>query len=357
MGVHIWVNRGQLYLDIYKDGQRKRERLKGLDLTGNKSVDKETMRLAEIARAKRAQQLFSEEWKLVSQVSGRQSLYSYIVENSDKKKIERCKSIRSSLNYLGKYPGGKTIQLCQITEIWFTDYQEWLKKQVALNTADTYMSILRIALNSAVRRNILPRNPVLNVPRIKAPQKRIVWLNPDELKNLAKTKSDFDAGEEMVRAFLFACYTGLRISDMRTLKWGDIERNPMQIVKQQEKTKEQAYIPLSASAWALINDEKDHEKNTPVFPRLHGKKHGHYARLKQWGKAAGITKEMGWHVARHTFAVLALEGGCDIYTLSKLLGHTDVNTTQIYAQATDKMKRAAVDALPAVEIGVENKKE
>jgi integrase len=184
-----------------------------------------------------------------------------------------------------------------------------------------------------------------------------VWLNSDELKKLSETGINYYAGEEMVKAFLFACHTGLRISDLRTLMWGDIELNPRQIVKQQKKTEAQAYIPLNATAWNLIDDQqKTHDNKAPVFPTLHGKKHGHYARLKKWAKEAGITKEIGWHTARHTFAVLALEGGCDIYTLSKLLGHTDVKTTQIYAQATDKMKRAAVDALPAVEIGANKTK-
>jgi site-specific recombinase XerD len=72
--------------------------------------------------------------------------------------------------------------------------------------------------------------------------------------------------------------------------------------------------------------------------------------LKDWAKKAGIEKQIGWHTARHSFVVLSLESGTEIYTLSKLLGHTDVKTTQVYAVATDKMKREAVNALPVIEI-------
>jgi len=186
MGVNIWINRGQVYLDIYLNGQRKRERLSGLVITGEKSVDKETLRLAEIAKAKRAQQVFSEEWGLVSTVSGKQSLYSFIEANSDKKKVECCRNIRALLNYLKKYPGGKTIQLSQITEEWFSAYQKWLEGYLASNTVVTYTAFIRAALNLAVRRNIIPRSPARNVPRVKPPEKKIVWLNAEELNLLSK---------------------------------------------------------------------------------------------------------------------------------------------------------------------------
>ena len=222
---------------------------------------------------------------------------------------------------------------------------------MSLSTVDTYTSVIRAALNLAVRRNIIPKNPISSVSREKVPQKKIVWLNAEELNLLSKAPIDYLVGKDMKRAFLFSCHTGLRLSDLRTLKWGEIERSPPQIVKNQEKTKEQVYIPLGNTAWKLINDSKIHDFRSPVFPGLNGKKHGHYIRLMQWAKNAGINKKIGWHTARHTFAVLALEGGADIYTVSKLLGHTDVKTTQRYAQATDKMKRSAVNALPAVEIG------
>jgi site-specific recombinase XerD len=64
-----------------------------------------------------------------------------------------------------------------------------------------------------------------------------------------------------------------------------------------------------------------------------------------------VRKRIGWHTARYTLAVLALEAGAELYTVSRRLGHTDIKTTQVYAKATDKLKRAAVDALPKLEAG------
>lgn len=155
-------------------------------------------------------------------------------------------------------------------------------------------------------------------------------------------------GGEIRRAFLFACFVGLRISDIKTLQWGDIDHG--QIEKRQKKTKTIAYIPINETAWGIINDGTIHNHQEPIFPLLAATAHktNHY--LKKWVTLARIGKTIGWHTARHTFAVLSLEGGADIYTLSKLLDHANVKTTEIYAKATDKMKREAVEGLPKIVI-------
>ena len=70
--------------------------------------------------------------------------------------------------------------------------------------------------------------------------------------------------------------------------------------------------------------------------------------LKRWALAAGITKNLTFHCARHTFAVMMLDLGADIYTVSKLLGHRELSTTQIYAKVLDKNKQAAVNLIPSI---------
>ncbi|MDR1301459.1 MAG: tyrosine-type recombinase/integrase [Treponema sp.] len=72
--------------------------------------------------------------------------------------------------------------------------------------------------------------------------------------------------------------------------------------------------------------------------------------LTRWAKKAELEKKISWHTARHTFAVVSLEAGAEIYTILKLLGHTNLKTTQVYAKATDKMKREAVNGLPEIVI-------
>ena len=72
--------------------------------------------------------------------------------------------------------------------------------------------------------------------------------------------------------------------------------------------------------------------------------------LKNWGGQAGIKKNMHYRIARHTFATLSLPSGVDLYTVSKLLGHKNLSTTQIYANVIDSVKRQAVNNLPQLEL-------
>ena len=185
---------------------------------------------------------------------------------------------------------------------------------------------------------------------ITTPESDKIFLELREIQKLADTHLGGELGAEVKRAFLFGCFTGLRISDIKSLQWGDITREPLQIAKRQKKTDRRVYIPLHETAWKIINDNALHNHKSLVFPGLTQSKTNTNEYLKSWAKKAEIEKRIGWHTARHTFAVLSLESGAEIYTVSKLLGHTDLKTTQVYAKATDKMKREAVNGLPGIEI-------
>jgi integrase len=254
--------------------------------------------------------------------------------------------------YLREYPGGDTIKLGQVNEKWVKDFQDYLLNDTKLtaSSAWAYCSALRVAFNQAVREKIIIRSPAAAVKGINPPDADRIWLAADEVQKLANINLGGRLGKDIKNAFLFACYTGLRISDLKTITWGDIDHASLQIIKRQKKTKDLVYIPLSETAWKIINDGSIHNHKEYIFPELAAIRHQYHMRLDQWAKKAGITKKIGWHTARHTFAVLSLESGGDIYTVSKLLGHKSLKTTQAYAKATDKMKRAVVDALPAVEI-------
>jgi integrase len=169
--------------------------------------------------------------------------------------------------------------------------------------------VLRSALSKAAAKNIISHNPAAGVAGIPAVDTDMVFLNIDEIQKLADTRLDDPYGAEVRRAFLFACYTGLRVSDLETVKWGRIETNPVQLIKSQEKTKSLVYIPLGPSAQKLILDGKEHKADEYVFKlREHNREAG-YARLKEWAEKAKIAKRIGWHTARRTFATLALKRG------------------------------------------------
>jgi integrase len=215
----------------------------------------------------------------------------------------------------------------------------------AANYSKTFRSILR----RAVVENIIVKNPAESVPRITAPETNLVFLNIDELRRLAATDIE-DRGSEIKRAFLFACYTGLRVSDLETLIWGQIEINPMQIIKRQVKTQEPVYIPLNSIVKSLIGDGAGHKPEDKLFDLEPNKRRRSYHILKRWAEAANVKKDIGWHTARRTFGTLALENGAELYTVAKLLGHTSISQTVKYAKVTDKLRREAIDALPEIQV-------
>jgi integrase len=351
MGVKIRLSRGKLFLDIIHKGERRWESL-GLSVVPDKAQMKEVMRLAEIARSKREIQLFSGEWDLLDPVSGRKSLYAYL-EELGKNRDRRKDRVNKVLPYLKKYPGGESIQIGQVTTKWFTDFQNWLLKDTELseNSAASYAAGIRIALKKAARERIIPHDPSEGVKTISVPEADSVILTADEIQLLAKTPLGGELGADVKRAFLFSCYTALRISDLKTLTWGDIQRAPVrQIIKRQKKTARKVYIPLHESAWKLIDDKGIHLYTEPVFPRLAAIKSPVNDYLKTWGSRAGLERRFGWHAARRSCATLLLENGADTATVKKICGHSDLKVTQLYAKATDAMTRRAVSALPAIEV-------
>jgi len=147
------------------------------------------------------------------------------------------------------------------------------------------------------------------------------------------------------RAALFSALTGLRFSDIEKLVWGEleyIEGNGYFIQFKQKKTKGVEMMPISEQAYSLLGERK--EPTDKVFEGLtysaYSNKH-----LYQWIGGAGITKDITFHCFRHTFATLQLSKGTDIYTVSKMLGHRELKTTQIYAKIIDQTKRDAADKI------------
>ncbi len=349
MSVKIRENKKKLYLDIYIKGERKWESLQ-LTLTGDKYHDKEAWRLAEIARNKREEQIFSETWGIIDQVKNKISLYDYMEE------IGKTKNPKDRINkvlpHLKKFPKGDRIPLNQITSIWFNDFQRYLEKSSGLsqNTANSYAYAIRICLNQAVRDNLILKNPTEGVRSIKTTNPDKPHLTPEEIQRISNIEASGELYTEVKTAFLFACFTGLRISDLKSLYWKDINIERMEIVKKQIKTKNVVSIPLHHIAYKIIDDGKMHDQKEPVFKRLSSIQDTLNNYLRRIGEKAELRFNLGWHIARHTFAVLSLDNGADIFTVSKLLGHTDIKTTLVYSRATQKMKREAVDNIPSIEI-------
>jgi len=209
------------------------------------------------------------------------------------------------------------------------------------NTASTYFSIFKAALKQAFIDGFLTVDLSAKIKGIQDQESRREYLSVDELNTLAATPCERDV---LKRAALFSALTGLRHCDIQKLRWKEIniDGNQARLHFTQQKTKGVEYTPISEQALQLCGEPEKPEKL--VFEDLPDPSWISHP-LKKWVVAAGIKKKITFHCFRHTYATLQLSSGTDIYTVSKMLGHTNVKTTQIYAKVVDEKKDKAAQAI------------
>ncbi len=228
-----------------------------------------------------------------------------------------------------------------VTEKLCIDFKNYLsdKTDLARNSQASYFSKFKSVCRTATENKLFKENPALKVS-VSEVEVQKEFLTLEELQQLAVTPFRY---ESLRRASLFAALTGLRFSDIQKLSWKEIQHSKDQgyyIRFQQQKTKNAETLPISDEAFELLGTRGDAGER--VFTKLN-KYHCLY--LPLWIKEAGIDRNISFHCFRHTFAVLQLTLGTDLYTVSKMLGHRDIKTTQIYAKIIDEKKRAAANRI------------
>ena len=213
---------------------------------------------------------------------------------------------------------------------------------LSTNSQSSYFLKLKAALNRAVEEGIIPHSPAMSVKPAHIEDVHREYLTFDELQRLAKTECPYPVLKD---AFLFSCLTGMRWSDINKLTWAEVQEfdGGTRIVFRQKKTKGLEYLDIAGQAVRYMGQRGKADER--VFAGL---KYSawHNLALREWCLKAGITKHITFHCGRHTFAVLQLSLGTEIYTVSKLLGHRELKTTQVYAQIMDAKKREAVNRIP-----------
>jgi len=201
---------------------------------------------------------------------------------------------------------------------------------------------LKAALKQAYVDGYLKSDLNARIKPIKQDETQRNFLTIEELNSLVKK----DCQNPIIKnAALFSALTGLRFSDIEKLVWSEleyIEGHGYFIQFTQKKTKGVEMMPISEQAYSFLGERR--QPKDKVFEGLtysaYSNKH-----LANWIGLAGITKDITFHSFRHTFATLQLSNGTDIYTVSKMLGHRELKTTQIYAKIIDKTKREAADKI------------
>lgn len=343
-----------LLLDYMIDGVRTRESLKLYLVPERNKIDKyqnqETMKVANALKAKRILQLQGVLTGVKHAQRRDMSLTDYLEQQQESYREQGKGSYALTLGkirrWLLKY--GHKATLRTLDKEFILGFCKFMKDGgLSDGTICMYFANLNTVLNNAIRGELADDNPIRRIEISKKPRKpdtQREYLTLDELKRLigADCKND-----NVKRAFLFACFTGLRLSDVESLNWEQIRKSGdgWQVEKRMIKTGRIIYAPLSANAISQLPDRREGK----VFKLPWRDAIGDC--LQRWVKSAGINKHITFHSSRHTYATLLLTYGANIYTVSALLGHASVNTTQIYAKIVDENKRRTVNLIPDIVVG------
>lgn len=229
---------------------------------------------------------------------------------------------------------------------YLRDYRTSVGEPLKPNTLSYYFDVLKIVLKIAYKEGLIKDMIFKDVKGFDKEEVQRCYLTFDEVQRLSKAKC---RKEVIKKAFLFACFTGLRFSDLQLLTWKQIvkDKENYKVEHRQEKTGGIVYIPLHKTAIEIIGTPgKSYEK---IFKGLvYNPDVTRY--IKGWKANAGIEKNMTFHTSRHTFATLSITSGTDLFSVSKLLGHKSISTTQIYAKVIDSKLVDAINNLPELDL-------
>jgi len=347
-----------LYLDFYpeiinpKTGKLTRREFLKLKTFENPKNELERehnttqVQLAEQIRSKRLMDIRNKEYGLKEHMNLDINFYNFFQSvvtdyyNNGSKGNYHC--WKSSLDYWKKFIG-KSLSSKQLLPYHVEKYREFLlstkslrneEREICRNTASTYYKNFISILKRANKKKLLASNLAEDAVYIKEEETYRDYLTEEELQELSKTPC---ALPSLKRMAFFSVMTGLRFSDILNLQWQNIFQDKSQgyyIKLKEQKTGNIQNHFIPDSAYSLLLKEGTNEGS--VFINI---KYTQITRpLKEWLDAAGMKKKISFHNFRHTYATLQLSKGTDIYTLSKMLGHKNVSTTQIYGKVMDKQK-------------------
>ena len=359
-----------LYLEIYKgttttpDGKVKNLRdyeylniylIDKPKTPTEKQSNKETLQFAESVKAKRELEIKNGLYGFTNQFKQSTNFIEYFTDQMEKRKqsVGNYGNWDSTLKHLIKFAGTK-VSFREIDQTFCENFRDFLIKTakkksgqpLSSSSVSSYFNKFRACLKEAVKKKIILSNPATDVSNPKVIESIIEYLTLDEIKAIVKAECKIPI---LKRAFLFSCLTGLRWIDINKLKWSMIQNTNegWRYTFHQQKTKGLQYLDISDQAGIYLGEPGD--PNQRVFTGL---KYSTYmnAAILEWMMKAGITKHITFHCARHSFSVLQMTLGTEIFTLSKLLGHSQLKTTLIYEKIIDEKKREAVNKIPDINI-------
>lgn len=351
-----------IYLDCYHNGKRSYEFLKLYLIPETTEAAKvqnaNTMQAANAIKAQRTIELANNQAGLKTNPQLAKMLLVDWMEVYQKSLIRDGKTYGAAINntvkMINAYCNG--VLLKDVDKSFCIGFIDYMRNKYRMSNGNPLSAVtianntraLSCALNKAVRDGVITQNPLHTLSaseKPQIPQSKREFLSIEEVKALISTDCDLPIVKQ---AFLFSCFCGLRVSDVEALTWGMISKDNGNYVCNivMKKTKEQLYLPLSKEALKWMPERGDAKDTDKVFSLPSDS--CVYKYLQQWVKAAGITKHVSFHTSRHTFATMMISLGSDLYTVSKLLGHTNIKVTEVYAKLVNAKKFEAVNLVDNV---------
>lgn len=359
-----------LYLDIYRDGERKYEFLKlYINPKTRTPIEREQNQkiriLAEEIRTKREIELNTSAFGIKDESNRKVDFIKYFQTYNDGYTKKDFRMMQGALQrfkdflhteYGTKYANG--IKASQLDKDMMIRFVEYLQSRSVGEGASNYYQHFKKVIKYAIEHDVMIKNPCLGVVcKVDKQVLRKDVLSIDEMQKLLNTTYT-NQNPEIRRAFTLSMYCGLRFCDVIELKYNNIDYSNRLLKFEQSKTKRHSsssgvVIPLNDGLLSLIGTPPQDNQGTTMKDAFifHLPSQTMCLKaLKRWTARAGIDKHITWHCARHSFAVNILNNGANIKTVASLLGHSGLKHTEKYTRAVDALKEAAINSLPELKM-------
>jgi site-specific recombinase XerD len=340
------------YLDIIHDGERSYEFLDVKILPSDSSgTKKEKRNVANILRSNRELEIITNGTNYIPIHRKNVKFEDFVDSFIDAYSKKDVRMIKAAYTKFAEFTNNPKLKLTDITPAVMNSFKDYLNDKAGLTgeSPHNYFTRFKKILKEAERQGLIKKNPTDGI-RFKRSNssddlKKQV-LTTDELIVLAKTEC---GNQELKKAFLFSCYTGLGYAEIKTLKWAQIKNSRLET--RRAKTNKKIELKLKDSLVALLGEPKKSNELIFNFESKNGNiisDNGINKCLKNWVKRAEIDKHITYYCSRHTFAVQLLSYGANLKTLADAMGHSDTRNTIKYLNYIDSLKDEAVDNLPDI---------
>jgi site-specific recombinase XerD len=249
-------------------------------------------------------------------------------ERTQNRGPETIRQYKSEVNKIKLFRAASILQ--KINHKWFDDYiAYWIKEGNSANTIWKSFKFIKLIINQALVDRLLKENPIIGYKKPVFTQPVRDYLKAEEVIKIEQLFTGSGAVDKAARLFLFSCYTGLRFTDIITIVGADkMPLKDKRLVVVTHKTKE----PVS-----LVYEGKIKELGQQILKDKMIAGNYHINRvLKEVSSVIGISFNLTFHIARHTFAMRLADMGKDISLVAALLGHKNIRTTTIYYKISNK---------------------